>query len=74
MLSMPSTDAVPPDGVPLYDSDQSAAALHMHPQTFRRLCRQGLLPARKIGGRWYMSHEDLMRTKLGLPHEGATWQ
>ena len=76
MLAMPSdldgAAATPtPDGADLCDTLEAAAALHMHPQTFRRNARLALIPAHKIAGRWYMTREDIRRTKLGLPPLGG---
>jgi excisionase family DNA binding protein len=40
---------------PWYTSDQAAIVLQRHPETIRKLCKQGKLEgARKIGGEWYI--------------------
>jgi excisionase family DNA binding protein len=55
------------DGTPaIFNADECARELGVHPQTFRRYARQHILPAYKIGGRWFMSRDDLLRTKLGI--------
>jgi len=73
MLVMPSNPdgAANDDGTDMCDSTEAAAALHMHPTTFRRNARLGLIPgATRIGGRWKMSRENIRRAKLGLPPLG----
>ncbi len=37
-----------------------AKALKKHPETIRRLCREGKIPAKKLGG-WLIKEEDFDR-------------
>jgi excisionase family DNA binding protein len=45
----------------LYTVEEIARILKKHPDTIRRLIRQKKIPARKIGGTWYVSEETLQR-------------
>lgn len=40
---------------------ETAALLKMHPQTLRRLAKQGRIPAAKPGRRWCFLEHDLAR-------------
>lgn len=39
--------------------EQVAATLGLHPATTRRLAARGVIPGRRIGGRWYFDPEML---------------
>ena len=41
--------------------NEVAAYLHLHPLTVRRLAREGVLPAYKVGRRWQIGRVDLER-------------
>lgn len=41
--------------------DEVAAYLRLHPLTVRRLAREGILPAYKVGRRWQIGRADLER-------------
>ncbi len=43
----------------LYTVEDVAKLLKKHPDTIRRLIRQKKIPARKIGGSWYITAETL---------------
>lgn len=38
---------------------QAARQLAVHPETVRRLLRQGVLPGSKVGTLWFITKEDL---------------
>jgi excisionase family DNA binding protein len=42
---------------------QAARELSVHPETVRRLLRQGVLPGSKAGTLWFIAKEDLGRFK-----------
>ncbi|TMC23434.1 MAG: helix-turn-helix domain-containing protein [Chloroflexi bacterium] len=54
----------------LYTVEDVARILKKHPDTIRRLIRQKKIPARKIGGTWYVSEETLRRLMSEESNEG----
>jgi len=44
--------------------DQAARELAVHPETARRLLRQGLLPGSKAGTIWFINRDDLRGFKV----------
>ena len=46
-------------GTKLYDIQEIAKTLNIHPQTVRRWIHSGKLPARKLGKAYYISEQEL---------------
>ena len=46
-------------GTKLYDIQEIAKMLNIHPQTVRRWIHSGKLPARKLGKTYYISEQEL---------------
>jgi excisionase family DNA binding protein len=44
----------------IYNVEQLADELSMHPDTARQLLRNGAIKAAKMGGEWRVSREDLL--------------
>ncbi len=54
---------------------QAAEELSVHPETVRRLLRQGTLPGSKAGTLWFIAKRDLRRFKEGYdPRPGPKRQ
>lgn len=52
---------------------QAAKELAVHPETVRRLLRQGVLPGSKVGTLWFIGKEDFQDFKATYdPHVGPT--
>ena len=47
--------------------DQVAELLDLHPKTIRRFIREGKLSARKVGGQWRMTRQDIEACMGGQP-------
>ena len=45
------------------DVPQAARELSVHPETVRRLLRQGVLPGSKAGTLWFIAKQDLRQFK-----------
>jgi len=41
------------------DVFQASRILHVHPETVRRLIRQGDIPARKVANKWFIAKDQL---------------
>jgi excisionase family DNA binding protein len=44
---------------PLFDCQETARLLHLHPKTVERLARERALPAVKVGKRWLFRASEL---------------
>jgi excisionase family DNA binding protein len=42
-----------------YTVEELAKSLKLHPYTLRRLCREGKIPAFKVGGQWRFEKETI---------------
>jgi len=42
-----------------YTVEELAKSLKLHPYTLRRLCREGKIPAFKVGGQWRFDKQEL---------------
>ena len=53
-------------------ANEAARQLRIHPETLKRLCRQGDLPAEKIHNTWLI-HQEVLRVFAGTydPRRGA---
>jgi excisionase family DNA binding protein len=66
-----------------YDLDQAAAIAHMHPETLRRMAKEGKVPATKIGRPWifpkhlfdsWIENKCLSTDEKAQPSGGARFQ
>lgn len=48
------------DYPPMVSPKQLGELTGMHPETVRRLCQSGQLPARKIGKQWFIDREEVL--------------
>lgn len=48
---------------------QTARVLQMSPETIKRWCRDGALPAMKIGKEWRISHDAIRARLEGRPND-----
>jgi excisionase family DNA binding protein len=46
-----------------FQVEEAAAFLELHPETVKRLCRSGRLPAEKIHNTWLIHEADLRKFK-----------
>lgn len=44
--------------IEIYNVEEIAKALRLHPYTVRRLCREGKIPGFKFGGQWRFRKEE----------------
>ena len=44
---------------PVWDCVQAARFLRLHPKTVKRMARNGQIPGRRLGRRWYFRPSDL---------------
>jgi len=44
---------------PVWDCNDAARFLRLHPKTVKRMARLGLIPARRLGRRWFFRPSDL---------------
>jgi excisionase family DNA binding protein len=51
----------------LYKASEIAEIANVHVETVRRWLRFGQLPARKVGGQWFIYGGDLIPEDLGSP-------
>lgn len=57
----------------MYSIHQVAEYVALHHDTIARHARSGVLPFRKIGGRWMMSGRDLLHILSGGPPDRSVW-
>jgi excisionase family DNA binding protein len=55
----------------IYTVEEVAEALRLHEYTIRRLCREGKIPAFKVGGQWRFRKEDIENF---ITKSGHKWQ
>ncbi len=46
------------------DVEAAGARLHIHPESVKRLIRQGKLPALKVGNKWFVERDFLEQFAL----------
>ena len=51
--------------------EDAARYLHVHPETVRRFCREGRIPAQKIGKVYHIAIEDLRAVQVGHAVSGG---
>ena len=57
-------------GITLYSTKELADMFHKDVETIRRWIRSGYLPARKMGGTYYIEEEVLKRVLRGEGQQG----
>jgi len=58
---------------PLWDCNEAAEFLRLHPKTVKRMVRAGELPGCQVGKRWCFRPSDLdkwLRAKISSPSQG----
>lgn len=55
----------------IFTVDQVAGMLDLHPKTVRRFIREGKLNARKVGGQWRITRQNIEACMGGQPLSGS---
>lgn len=58
------------DDLELLTVEEVAELLQVHPDSVRRMMRQGRLPAVKVGWRWYVRRAEFLAMTRGEPAHG----
>ena len=56
--------------VEAFTVEEIADHLKLHPYTIRRLCREGKIPAFRVGGQWRFRKDDIDRWSRSYPYSG----
>lgn len=57
--------------VKAFTSVEIAEYLRLHPYTIRRLCREGKIPAFRVGGQWRFRKDDIDKWSKVYPYSEA---
>ena len=53
--------------VKAFTSEEMAEYLRLHPYTIRRLCREGKIPAFRVGGQWRFRKDEIDKWSKSYP-------
>ncbi len=53
--------------VKAFTSEEIAEYLRLHPYTIRRLCREGKIPAFRVGGQWRFRKDEIDKWSKAYP-------